>query len=193
MSYNRYWIIPFAGLALLFCLTAEAAHIQETMTLSAGWNAIYLESTPTENDCEEFFSGTAVTKAQSYISDAYDSTAQYKSDGTEINQKPISFYQWISGQPDVSSLKSLVGGSVYLIYATNSCSKSFYGTLSVPSQSWRVASSADGHLNLAGVSFIRRHFSRKIFRRRPVRNIRSCLVHRRRRQHSVIPAHATFR
>ena len=139
-------------LLLAVALRASASHVEETITLSEGWNAIYLEATPEESACSEFFSGMPVTKVQSYQSDAYDDTAQYDSEGKEKVQKPISFYQWISDAEDISTLKSLTGGSVYLVYATNACTRTFYGVPKVPFQRWRAASASEGLLNFAGVS-----------------------------------------
>ena len=75
----------------LVSLSASAAHISETMTLKNGWNAIYLESTPTNALCENFFADAPVKSVASYKSDAYSSTRQLADDGTEIAQKPISY------------------------------------------------------------------------------------------------------
>ena len=59
---------------------ALASHIEETMTLEEGWNAIYLESTPTNPVCAEFFAGAPVARVASYQSDAYSSTRQLADD-----------------------------------------------------------------------------------------------------------------
>ena len=71
----------------LVSLSASAAHIKETMTLAKGWNAIYLESTPTNAVCADFFAGAPVERVASYQSDAYSSTRQIADDGTEIAQR----------------------------------------------------------------------------------------------------------
>ena len=47
----------------LVSLPAQAAHIMETMTLEKGWNAIYLESTPVNAACEDFFAGAPAKKS----------------------------------------------------------------------------------------------------------------------------------
>ena len=52
------------AILMLLPVAANAAHISETMTLAKGWNAIYLESTPTNALCVEFFA------------DAYNPTIQ---------------------------------------------------------------------------------------------------------------------
>ena len=99
-------------------LAVQASHIYETMTLAKGWNAIYLESTPTNAACADFFAGAPVERVASYQSDAYSSTRQIADDGTEIAQKPLSYLVWVPGDETASTMSALVGGNVYLIYAT---------------------------------------------------------------------------
>ena len=140
-------------LLLLLPLTASAAHVSETMTLTKGWNAIYLESTPTNPACADFFAGAPVARVASYHSDAYTTTRQIAEDGTEIAQKPLSYYVWIPGDEIASTMTSLVGGRVYMIYATDDwTSVEFLGVPSAPQQIWRTASGESGFMNLVGVS-----------------------------------------
>ena len=87
MNKTNFW-----AFLLLLPVAASAAHISETMSLENGWNAIYLESTPTNALCSDFFAGSPVVRVASYQSDAYSSTRQIADDGTEIAQKPISYY-----------------------------------------------------------------------------------------------------
>ena len=131
---------------------AGAAHIEETMTLAKGWNAIYLESTPTNAVCDDFFVGAPVARVASYHSDAYSSTRQLADDGTEITQKPLSYYVWVPGDETASTMGALVGGRVYMVYATNAWSKTFYGVPAAPRQTWRNTSADNGFMNLVGVS-----------------------------------------
>ena len=137
----------------LVSLSASAAHISETMTLEKGWNAIYLESTPTSAVCEDFFAGAPVTRVASYQSEAYSDTRQIADDGTSIDQKPISYYVWLPNDEVASTMTALVGGNVYVIYATNSWSKTFFGVPAAPRQMWRATADEDtGFMNIVGVS-----------------------------------------
>ena len=137
----------------LVSLPAQAAHIMETMTLEKGWNAIYLESTPTSAVCEDFFAGAPVTRVASYQSEAYSDTRQIADDGTSIDQKPISYYVWLPNDEVASTMTALVGGNVYVIYATNSWSKTFFGVPAAPRQMWRATADEDtGFMNIVGVS-----------------------------------------
>ena len=140
-------------LSFVLCLTAGASHIEETIHLSKGWNAIYLESTPDELSCADFFADSPVVSVGCYDDGAYESTAQYRSDGTEINQKPVSYSVWFADEEKGSALRSLFGGRSYLIYATNAWTKTFFGIPAQPRLTWRKADvSGEGFMNLAGVS-----------------------------------------
>ena len=140
-------------LSFVLCLTAGASHIEETIHLSKGWNAIYLESTPDELSCADFFAGSPVVSVGCYDDSAYESTAQYRSDGTEINQKPVTYSVWFADEEKGSALRSLFGGRSYLVYATNNWTKTFLGIPAQPQLLWRKADlSGEGFMNLAGVS-----------------------------------------
>lgn len=133
-------------------LSSFASHINEEMTLVKGWNAIYLESTPENPVCADFFAGAPVTRVAAYHSDAYTFTRQLADDGTEIAQKPISYNVWLPGDEASSTMTSLIGGNVYMIYAEAAWSKSFVGVPAAPQQTYRAASGNGGFMNLAGVS-----------------------------------------
>ena len=137
-------LLPMAAFAL--------PCVEETMTLAKGWNAIYLESTPTNPACAEFFAGAPVARVASYHSDAYSSTRQIADDGTEIAQKPLSYNVWLPDDEMASTMDTLAGGCVYLIYATNGWTKTFFGVPSAPRQTWRATSGETGFMNLVGVS-----------------------------------------
>ncbi len=126
--------------------------VEETMTLTKGWNAVYLESTPTNAVCEDFFAGAPVERVASYQSDAYSSTRQIADDGTEIAQKPISYRVWVPGDEAASTMAALAGGRVYMVYATGIWEKTFLGVPAAPQQTWRATSGDTGFMNLVGVS-----------------------------------------
>ena len=147
MNKTNFW-----AFLLLLPVAASAAHISETMTLANGWNAIYLESTPTNAACADFFAGAPVERVASYQSDAYSSTRQIADDGTEIGQKPLSYRVWVPGDEAASTMGTLIGGRVYMVYATNVWSKTFLGVPAAPQQTWRATSGETGFMNLVGVS-----------------------------------------
>ena len=153
-----------AIVAAASALAASASHVTQTLELKQGWNAVYLEVTPDDGDdstlgdnlCENVFSAGefgAVTAVMAYRSDAYDETRQYADDGSEIQQKPVSYSTWIRGDTSGSPLKSLVGGCCYLIYVAGDKNtklvKSITGVPSAPGLTWRNTTNGD-FINLVG-------------------------------------------
>ena len=147
---NRKWQIFFV-LAFVAAIVANAGHVAETLTLSNGWNAVYIESTPDGSSPGEFFADMPqVQRVGCYESSVYGATEQIASDGTTIGQKPVAFYVWERGKDDESTLQRILGGRCYMIYTTGEASKTFYGVPACPRVSWQAA--ADGFMTIAGVS-----------------------------------------
>ena len=147
----RLSLLSLASLSSLFVFASP--QIEETLTLAKGWNAVYIESTPDESACEDFFRDTPVVAAAAYRSDADASTAQYDASGNEIVQAPVQYLQWSRGQK-TSALQSIVGGGAYLIYATNATTIAFKGVPVAPKMTWRKVSASETNefFNLVGVS-----------------------------------------
>ena len=148
-------LLHFLTLLILFiAIPAEAQYVSETLTLKAGWNAVYLESTPEENLCDAFFADLPeVTRAALYRGEAFSPTARIGADGTERPQPPLAYFPWVRGAGDGNLMKRLVGGRCYLIYATAACAKTFLGVPQQPRTLWHRADAASGDVaNLVGVS-----------------------------------------
>ena len=145
--------IKFAALLLLPLSAFALPHVQETLSLTKGWNAVYIESTPDNPVCEDFFRDTSVIAAAAYQSDADANTAQYDNSGNEIVKPPIVFLQWNRGEK-TSSLQSIGGGGAYLLFATNAENIVFTGVPAAPKMTWRkvAASETNEYFNLVGVS-----------------------------------------
>ena len=141
-------------LALLLPQAAEAQYIQETMTLTNGWNAIYLESTPENPACSDFFKDMPVTKVMLYRGSAYAEGPWLDENGRDILQPPVFYNVWIRKKEEFSTLTSLVGGRCYLVFATAPvASKTFLGVPASPYVYWhQVSDTANDLMNIAGVS-----------------------------------------
>ena len=138
--------------AALAAAAANAGHVAETLSLSNGWNAVYLESTPETPAPADFFADLPqVERAGCYESSVFGSTEQIASDGTTIAQKPAAYLVWERGREDASTLQRMLGGRCYLIYCTAPAEKTFYGVPGVPRTSWQMAGDG-GFLTMAGVS-----------------------------------------
>ena len=147
---NHKWQIFFV-FAFVTAFAANAGHVAETLSLSNGWNAVYIESTPDGSSPGEFFADMPqVQRVGCYESSVYSATEQIASDGTTIGQKPVAFYVWERGKDDESTLQRILGGRCYMIYTTGEASKTFYGVPACPRVSWQAA--ADGFMTIAGVS-----------------------------------------
>lgn len=147
-------IKTFAVLALVPFAAWAAPHVEETLTVAKGWNLVYIESTPDNAECAEFFADTPVVGAACYVSGADASTAQYDESGKEIVQAPVSFLQWIRGEESTSTLQAILGGNVLLLYATNAATIAFQGVPCAPKTTWHKVSASETNelLNVAGVS-----------------------------------------
>ena len=149
MRTFRIFTLFVSCLSLL--LSARGGHVAETLSLSAGWNAVYLESTPDASAPSDFFADIPqVVRVGCYEPSVYSSLAQIASDGTSIAQKPAAFLVWERGKDADSTLGEMLGGRVYLVYATAAAVKSFYGRPCCPQISWQK--SEGGFATIAGVS-----------------------------------------
>lgn len=131
-------------LALSAAFAAHASHIEETLSLSKGWNAVYIESTPEDSGAQGFWSSLPVTKATCYRSTVYSATAQLSAQGTDTTRHAVSHLVWDIEDPTHSTMGQVIGGLVYFVYATQDCEKTFKGVPQVPRVSWQVSS--DGGL-----------------------------------------------
>ena len=133
---------------------AEARHVRATVTLETGWNGIYLEATPDEPDPAKFFAGAGVVSVGCYLPDAYEPSAQFRSDGKKILQKPVSYVVWRADDPE-SVLQGLVGGCAYVVYSTNTSpvTLTYTGVPCAARMVWRNTVSGERPvLNLCGAT-----------------------------------------
>ena len=151
--FSTFQLFNFSTIAAIAmaAMPASAAHISETLTLTNGWNAVYLESTPDTPDPAVFFADLPqIERVGCYESSVYGATEQIASDGSTIAQKPVSFYVWVRDNEYLSTLQRIMGGRCYFIYSTAPATKTFYGVPACPRVSWQVAE--DGFATIVGVS-----------------------------------------
>lgn len=146
-------VLTLALSALALGASAETTEpmISRTLKLAKGWNAVYLELTPETSDPAAFFAFADVTRAGSYQTGAYDKTAQYDSEGNSLNQKPVSYLVWEKGS-SASTLKSLTGGHVYLVYAKEAATTEYRGVPALPRMNWLTGESSEGVISLIAPS-----------------------------------------
>ncbi len=152
-SFSSFGLLVGLSVLLLPAAVLALPHVEETLVVAKGWNLVYVESTPDHAECEEFFADTPVLGAACYVSGVDAATAQYDESGREIVQAPVSYLQWIRGE-STSTLQAILGGNVFLLYATNAATITFQGVPTAPKTTWHkvAASETNELLNVAGVS-----------------------------------------
>ncbi|MBQ1568990.1 MAG: hypothetical protein IIZ70_03740 [Kiritimatiellae bacterium] len=153
---TRCLSLSFAAMcaAFLSVPSATAQTAKQTIALSAGWNAFYLEVDPAgdASDPAVFFDSRPVVQVGRYVQGASLATAQFDSNGRRINGATPSYLVWIRGDAELSTLARVTGGAAYICYATNSCTFTVEGRPVLPRFSWRDTSGDDTPQNLVGVS-----------------------------------------
>ena len=113
-----------AAFALAALAAAGGRYVDQTIGLTAGWNAIYLEVTPKDDStpkafaaaCEE--AGFYVRSISCFQPGMGEDLRQIRDNGTLDNTAQMTRFVWINGDEDVSTLRSLTGGTCYLLYCT---------------------------------------------------------------------------
>jgi len=105
-------------LVAILTLSTPAQNITQSMTLQNGWNAVYLEVGPPHSSPEAVFTNLPVqsvwTRAESV------SSAQFIQDASEDSFNEAQWLRWAPSEPPfVNSLRSVVGGHIYLVKLTN--------------------------------------------------------------------------
>ncbi len=126
------------GLLLLgLASVASAQWVTQTVPLQSGWNAVYLRVQPFPAACDLVFSNLPVTKVFRY--NARIMTTQFGTDPTQPWKRPDEWLVWVpSGDESgyVRTLENLVGGTAYLIQATNACTLTLKGHPTIPRFDW---------------------------------------------------------
>ena len=107
---------------LCFAMASVAVNgqqIEQTVTLSNGWNAVYVSVSPSA-PADEVFAGWPVWSVSAYNAQSFlsiGSTAGGKTGESVVN---APYWIWSREAPQASSLKALTADTVIWCYATNS-------------------------------------------------------------------------
>lgn len=91
----------------------------QTIDLTAGWNAVFMEVTPLEADMDAVLDGTPVSQVLAYFPKA--GAVQYIQDPSEVDWRNREWRRWIpSDQPAavLNDLHALQAGRAYLMFAS---------------------------------------------------------------------------
>ena len=125
------------SIAALFPLAGRAQWMEQSISLQAGWNAIYLKVNPAETECAKVFSDTKITQVSWWNRDRLD-------DGT--GSAVTDFCNWYRNSGEPSTFGRVIGGKRYLVKTSAATTIKIKGTPAIPNGKIYL-----GELNLVGV------------------------------------------
>ena len=137
--WSRRWLAVVFCLTGLACSTARAdvVGLSQTLSLTPGWNAVYLEIDPSVTDPAALFAGTPVDIVATFTP---------ASRGQQFVRNPsaamLSAYGWAvwyaptRSDGFLSSLYGVYGGKAYLIHARTNASVTVTGSVGVGATAW---------------------------------------------------------
>lgn len=130
----------------LLAVTGYGQYAVQTVTLTKGWNAIYLEVEPDDPRCEAVFADWPVESVSLY--NMARVAELYAENPDEPLNKAAEFLTWVPGLPaGANSLNSVIAGQSYLLYATAGGQRALTGRPAVPRIDWIPGTNA---CNLVG-------------------------------------------
>ena len=125
------------------CAAMLAAHadvtVTQTVTLYSGWNAVYLEVSPSV-PLAEVFADWPVKSVGFYDPASFLATRQFSQtwDSQGVSMKPIAM--WHRDFPEASSVERIPAGTVCLVFNTNGVrtTVSVTGVPAAPRMTWHV-------------------------------------------------------
>ncbi len=130
----------------VFAFTGYGQYAVQTITLTKGWNAVYLQVEPANPRCEVVFADWPVTSVSLY--NMARAVAQFTESPDEPLNSAAEYLKWIPGaSAGANSLSAVIAGQAYLLYATAGCTRSLTGRPAVPRIDWVPGTNA---CNLVG-------------------------------------------
>jgi hypothetical protein len=114
---QKSWFLSFSLLAILgvifFPPFAHGQWTTQTITLSPGWNAVFLEVQPEPNDCNTVFQDIAIESV--WMWNRRFSSVQFIQDATTLIPDQPEWLKFIPDTTIVNNLYTVQGGRAYLI------------------------------------------------------------------------------
>ncbi len=131
---------------VMLSVAGYGQYAMQTVTLTKGWNAVYLQVEPADPSCEEVFGDWPVTSVSLYNME--QSVARF----TESPDEPVNiadeFLTWTPGVPaGVNGFNAVLAGHSYLMFASVGCTRNLTGRPAVPRIEWIPGTNA---CNLVG-------------------------------------------
>jgi len=116
-------------------------YAEQTVSLTKGWNAVYLQVEPENAQCEVALADWPVSSVSLYKME--QAAAQFTENPDEPLNMSAEYLTWQPGQvAGVNSLNALLAGQAYLIFATASCQRTLLGRPAVPRIEWIPSTNA---------------------------------------------------
>jgi hypothetical protein len=139
--------------AVFAALAVGAGHVEQSVTLTNGWNAVYVKVAPDE-PVAELFASWPVNSVSVYNADAYRYTVSAAGGNTGEPTVRSPYWIWSREAPYASALRSLSGDSVLVLFATNAepFTATLQGRPAAPRLAWHVTTDENSaSYNIAGV------------------------------------------
>ena len=154
MNKKTYVLFTLSLFLFTSSVFAEGVKMAQTITLKAGWNAVYIEVSPDES-ADAIFSEWPVDRVGVYDPASYLETKQYS--GSENTEGTLStaYKMWRREMPELSTLARVIANQVYVCNNTNKTdySVTLYGRPAAPRITWHP-SSTNETMNLVGISAV---------------------------------------
>lgn len=143
---NKLRLVAAFGIGCgIFFFAANAAsggvERSQTISLSKGWNAVFIEVEPEKSSPEAVFGGSPVDVVAAFYQS--NSSLQYVSDPSLAHFKKTGWGVWYApGRPDsfLSTLFAIEGQRAYLVHATGPGPLTINGSVVVAPIEWRADS-----------------------------------------------------
>ena len=126
--------------SFIFVLSAQAVrpHTSQNITLTYGWNAVYVEVSP-EQTADELFAAWPVGHVGLYDPASFLATRQFSAEWNSQGLPREAMAVWYRDAPEASSLKAVPGGSILVTFCNSSSFvDTFRGAPVAPRTTWHV-------------------------------------------------------
>lgn len=129
-----------------------AVELDQTLSVKYGWNAVYVEVSPT-NDLSEVFAGWPTDSVGLYDPAAFLATRQYSASSDTQGMAIAPIAMWHRGNPAASEALSMPANTVCIFFSTNpaTANLSVRGVPAAPRTTWHVTG-AHSPYNFFGLS-----------------------------------------
>ena len=138
------------GLFGLLTVTGQGQYATQTISLSKGWNAIYLQVQPEDSSCEAVFANWPVSSVNLF--NGGRALPQFTENPSEPLNLTAEYSTWVQGgEAGANSLNNVIAGNAYCVFAKEIMPpRLLTGRPAVPRIDWMTGTAATNVFNLVG-------------------------------------------